>query len=206
MNNDVLFPDGAMDRMAAGIFLEGLDLAVASSTRHGGNDVRKPHRVRAEVSDEDDSSPAGSFLAHPLSFDRVGRAVADLHCPLAPGSGFVGFDWALSRKAYGRLRGGRDGLFNVTETMNFGQEAWLASHTGSMRRAVVASNFVYHYRGQTLGECKNGHIDCAFWEVGHHADVNRDKGWAKKEKDQLRWMSEDRVWWTWQDGGSKTAV
>ena len=44
-----------------------------------------------------------------------------------------------------------------------------ASHTLRTKLPTLLHTgvFVHHYRGQTLGLCKNGQVDCATWQVGH---------------------------------------
>ena len=57
-------------------------------------------------------------------------------------------------------------LWNASEHMNFGQEADLKERT-KLPTLLHTGVFVHHYRGQTLGLCKNGQVDCATWQVGH---------------------------------------
>ena len=111
-----------------------------------------------------------------MNFARVQRAL-DATAAASPGAAglrrhgfFIGFHWGATRASFkkGELRdaGGARALWNASEHMNFGQEADLKERT-KLPTLLHTGVFVHHYRGQTLGLCKNGQVDCATWQVGH---------------------------------------
>ena len=122
--------------------------------------------------------PLLDVVQSPLAYQRVGRAVATggrsrLPVPLPSWIAyFWGLDVAFAKRMY--LDDGR--LFNNTQYKNFGQEGELVGRMQakkihpSAHIALAPASFVFHYRGATLGRCKNGHTDCASWQVGHRPD------------------------------------
>ena len=68
-------------------------------------------------------------------------------------------------------------LFNESHNMNFGQEGEIQKRLAVRRKGsgvkayYLLNDFVYHFRGQTLGGCQNGHKDCATWQQDHRADA-----------------------------------
>jgi len=190
-NNDLLWGHGALDRMVEKLDRNGVGIVVPMTTELGaGSGLAVSGFYNLTETTE-------AYVDEALNYNRIATALDRLPRPLpedgaVPRPVFVGFCFAVSMGFAGKLELADGNLWNGTMSQNFGQEGQLVQRINDVVRftdpdvrkavnhiALAADAFVFHFRGSTLGGCKNGHKLCAAWQEGHRVDA-----WSKGSRER----------------------